>query len=119
MFSLVIERSLSLWESNICEARAPFPSLQDWWRERRQLPGITVFDASFANNERFIILEVDDFNLFRIFPNLKELDMSNLMLVGKPMATAIQSFCPLITRITWKSSRYLPFFHSENDVQGL
>jgi hypothetical protein len=49
---------------------------------RAQLPGITVFDASFANNERFIILEIDDFNLFRIFPNLKELDMSNLMLVG-------------------------------------
>jgi hypothetical protein len=35
------------------------------------------------------------------------------------MAIAIQSFCPLITRITWKSSRYLPFLHSENDVQGL
>jgi hypothetical protein len=83
MFSLVIERSLSLWESNICEARAPFPSLQDWWRERStaQLPGITVFDVSIANNERFM-RGLGAFNLFNIFPNLKELDMSNYMLVG-------------------------------------
>jgi hypothetical protein len=86
---------------------------------RAQPPGTTVFDASIANNERFIILEIDDFNLFRIFPNLKELDMSNLMLVGKPMAPAIQGFCPLITRMTWKRSRCLPSVHSENDVQGL
>lgn len=47
---------------------------------RAQLPGITVFNASFANNERFM-RGLGAFNLFRIFPNLKELDMSNVMLV--------------------------------------
>jgi hypothetical protein len=30
--------------------------------------------------------------------------MSNLMLVGKPMATAIKRFCPSIARISWKSN---------------
>jgi hypothetical protein len=49
---------------------------------RAQLPGITVFNASFANNERFM-RGLGAFNLFNIFPNLKELDMSNVMLVGE------------------------------------
>jgi hypothetical protein len=71
--------------------------------ERAQLPGVTVFDASIANNERFM-RGLGAFNLFNIFPILKELDMSNLLL-GEPMAAVIKRFCgPSIARISWKSN---------------
>jgi len=61
MFSLVIERSLSLWESNICDTRRPFPSLQDWWRERNYREPLFSMPLSLTMNDSCVGLVLSIF----------------------------------------------------------